>query len=411
MKVLVLNCGSSTVKFQLIETDAELIAQNGDRFLARGAVEKIGTTEALVYFQAGDTKPVMKVAEVLDHKSAIAECLNLLHKGEPPLVRDKQEIGAVGHRVVHGGERFSGSRLMDEQVVDEIRECIELAPLHNPHNLKGYQVCRQLLPEVPQVAVFDTAFHQTMPPQAYLYGLPYVLYRRHQIRRYGFHGTSHRFVAYRFRQIFDVTREETNLITCHLGNGCSVCAIEGGRSVDTSMGFTPLEGLIMGSRCGDVDPAVILHVMAKEDLSIHEATTLLNKHSGLYGISGISGDMRELQQEQESGNTRAKLAIDIFVYRVRKYIAAYCGVLGRVDGLIFTGGIGENSPFIRARSCERLNFFGIEVDPEANTQVVRQEGVISSAGSRVKVCVIPTNEELLIARDSVRTVLGIPHPN
>ena len=411
MKVLVLNCGSSTVKFQLIETDPELIANNQDRLLAKGSVEKIGTTEALVHFQSGVGKSAVKVAEVLDHKSAIAECLNLLRSRQLALTDERQDIGVVGHRVVHGGERFSGSRLMTDAVVDEIHDCIELAPLHNPHNLRGYEVCRQLLPEVPQVAVFDTAFHQTMPPEAYLYGLPYVLYRRHQIRRYGFHGTSHRFVAYRFRQLFDLQREEANLITCHLGNGCSVCAIEAGRSVDTSMGFTPLEGLLMGSRCGDIDPAIILHVMAKEDLSLHEATTLLNKHSGLYGVSGISGDMRELQQEADSGNSRAKLAIDIFTYRVRKYVSAYCGVLGRVDGLIFTGGIGENSPLIRIRSCERLNFFGIEIDPQANKQVLGKEGVISSISSKVRVCVIPTNEELLIARDSLRTVLGISHPN
>ena len=411
MKVLVLNCGSSTVKFQLIETDLELIARNQDRLLVKGSVEKIGTTEALVRFQIGDSKPAIKVAEALDHKSAIAECLNLLRSSQVALTHERQDIDVVGHRVVHGGEKFSGSQLMTEAVVDEIRDCIELAPLHNPHNLKGYEVCRQLLPEVPQVAVFDTAFHQTMPPEAYLYGLPYVLYRRHQIRRYGFHGTSHRFVAYRFRQLFDLQREEANLITCHLGNGCSICAIEAGRSVDTSMGFTPLEGLLMGSRCGDIDPAIILHVMAKEDLSLHEATTLLNKHSGLYGVSGISGDMRELQQEADSGNSRAKLAIDIFTYRVRKYVSAYCGVLGRVDGLIFTGGIGENSPLIRIRSCERLNFFGIEIDPQANKQVLGKEDVISSISSKVRVCVIPTNEELLIARDSVRTVLAIPHPN
>jgi acetate kinase len=411
MKVLVLNCGSSTVKFQLIETGAERIAANQDQLLAKGIVEKIGTSEGLVHFRVEGQRPTVKVAEVLDHKTAISECLNLLSAAEPPLIRDKRDIGAVGHRVVHGGERFSRSELMTEQVVEAIRDCIPLAPLHNPHNLKGYQVCRQLLPDVPQVAVFDTAFHQTMPPEAYLYGLPYVLYRRHQIRRYGFHGTSHRFVAYRFRQVFKMQRDTTNLITCHLGNGCSVCAIEGGRSVDTSMGFTPLEGLVMGSRCGDIDPAVVLHVMAKEDLSLHEATTLLNKHSGLYGISGVSADMRELLQEQESGNARAKLAIDVFAYRVRKYLAAYCGVLGKIDGLIFTGGIGENSSLVRAACCRGLEFFGIEIDPDANATLAGREGLISSLSSKIKICVIPTNEELLIARDTVRTVLGIPHPN
>lgn len=411
MKALVLNCGSSTVKFQLIETDAELIARNADQFLAKGAVEKIGTTEALIHFQSGEGKPAVKVAEILNHKSAIGECLSLLRSSDSTLIYNTEDIGVIGHRIVHGGEKFSGSCLMTEPVVEEIRDCIELAPLHNPHNLNGYQVCRQLLPQVPQVAVFDTAFHQTIPAHAYLYGLPYLLYRRHQIRRYGFHGTSHRFVAYRFRQLFNLQKEAANMITCHLGNGCSICAVEAGRSVDTSMGFTPLEGLVMGSRCGDIDPAIILHVMAKEDLSLHEASTLLNKHSGLYGISGVSGDMRELQQEAETGNTRAQLAIEIFAYRLRKYIAAYCGVLGKVDGLIFTGGIGENSPLIRSQSCERLGFFGIEIDRNANAQMIHKEGVVSSEGSNVKVCVIPTNEELLIARDSVRTVLGIPHPS
>ena len=411
MKVLILNCGSSTVKFQLIETDGELIATNADRLLAKGGVEKIGTSEALIRFQRVPDKPTLKVAEILNHRAAIEESLNLLRAGDAPFIGGSNDIGAVGHRVVHGGEKFSGSRLMTESVVDGIRECIELAPLHNPHNLSGYEACLQLLPGIPQVAVFDTAFHQTMPPTAYLYGLPYLLYRRHQIRRYGFHGTSHRFVAYRFRQLFNLPKETTNLITCHLGNGCSVCAIEGGNSVDTSMGFTPLEGLVMGSRCGDVDPAIILHVMAKEDLSLHEATTLLNKHSGLYGISGVSSDMRELQQEAESGNPRARLAIQIFSYRVRKYIAAYCGVLGKVDGVVFTGGIGENVPNVRAASCERLDFFGIEIDPEVNGRTLGTEGVVSPASGRVNVSVIPTNEELLIARDTVRTVLGIPHPS
>jgi acetate kinase len=410
MKVLVLNCGSSTVKFQLIETDPDLIHENEDKFLAKGIVEKIGTTEAIISYQHGAAKAAVTVEEVLDHKTAVAKCLTILTSGENPAIRDKSDIGAVGHRVVHGGERFSASTLMDEKVVAEIRDCIELAPLHNPHNLKGYQVCAQLLPEVPQVAVFDTAFHHSMPPHAYVYGLPFVLYKRHQIRRYGFHGTSHRFVAYRFRQIFDMKREDSNLITCHLGNGSSICAIKAGKSVDTSMGFTPLEGLVMGSRSGDLDPSIILHIMAKEELSIHEATTLLNKHSGLYGISGISGDMRELIEEQAIGNERARLAIDIFCYRIRKYIAAYCGVLGRVDGVIFTGGIGENAALVRAKSCEELGFFGIEIDPSRNEQTVRKEGKISADSSRTLVYVIPTNEELLIARDTVRAVLGVPQP-
>ena len=410
MKALVLNCGSSTVKFQLIETDPDLIAQNLDRVLARGIVEKIGTTEAIISYQHRDEKPVKSVEEVLDHKTAVAKCLALLTSGDDPAIRDESDIGVVGHRVVHGGEKFNTSTLMNEQVVAQIRDCIELAPLHNPHNLKGYQVCAQLLPDVPQVAVFDTAFHQTMPSRAYMYGLPFVLYRRHQIRRYGFHGTSHRFVAYRYRQIFGLNREDANLITCHLGNGASICAIQAGKSVDTSMGFTPLEGLMMGSRSGDLDPSVILHVMAKEELSINEATTLLNKHSGLYGVSGISSDMRELLDEYRNGNERAKLAVDVFCYRIKKYIGAYAGVLGKVDGLIFTGGIGENAPLVRALSCDSLGFYGIEVDPVLNEYTVRKEGEISPSSSRTKVYVIPTNEELLIARDAVRAVMGVPQP-
>ena len=410
MKALVLNCGSSTVKFQLIETDPDLISQNQDRILAKGIVEKIGTTEAIISYQHGDEKPVKSVEEVLDHRTAVAKCLALLTSGDHAAIRDESDIGVVGHRVVHGGERFSSSTLMDEQVVAQIRDCIDLAPLHNPHNLKGYQVCAQLLPDVPQVAVFDTSFHQTMPPSAYIYGLPFVLYRRHQIRRYGFHGTSHRFVAYRFRQILGLNREDCNLITCHLGNGASICAIRAGKSVDTSMGFTPLEGLVMGSRSGDMDPSVILHVMAKEELSINEATTLLNKHSGLYGISGISSDMRELMEEYRAGNDRAKLAIDVFCYRIKKYIGAYAGVLGKVDGLIFTGGIGENAPLVRAKSCDSLEFFGIEIDSALNEATIRKEGEISPSSSKTKVYVIPTNEELLIARDAVRAVLGVPQP-
>jgi acetate kinase len=411
MKVLVLNCGSSTVKFQLIETDPDLIAKSQDRTLAKGAVEKVGTTEAIIKYQVGNQKASVRTAEVLEHRTAVAQCLEMLRTGDNPVIGDQSEIGAIGHRVVHGGEKFSASQLMDEDVVAQIRECVELAPLHNPHNLKGYEVCKQLLPDVKQVAVFDTSFHQSMPQYAYLYGLPYVLYRRHQIRRYGFHGTSHRFVAYRFRQLFNSQRDKTNLITCHLGNGCSIAAIEGGHSVDTSMGFTPLEGLIMGTRCGDLDPAVILHIMAKEELSNNEANTLLNKHSGLIGISGIASDMRELEEERGKGNEKARLAIDMFCYRIRKYIAAYAGVLGKVDGVIFTGGIGENSILVRALCCERLGIMGIEFDHQKNEEFNHKEGVISTDGSRTKVCVIPTNEELLIARDSVRAVLGLPMPN
>jgi acetate kinase len=287
---------------------------------------------------------------------------------------------------------------------------VELAPLHNPHNLRGYEVARKVLPQVPQVAVFDTAFHQSMPPKAYIYGLPYTYYRRYKIRRYGFHGTSHRYVAYRYRQIFQKDKEEVNLITAHLGNGCSITAIEKGRSVDTSMGFTPLEGLIMGSRCGDVDPAILLYIMSKDELTLHDMSTLLNKFSGLYGISGTSSDKRDLIAAAAEGDKQAQLAIDVFCYRLKKYIGAYTATLGHVDGLIFTGGIGENAVLVREKTCEGLAEMGIEIDPARNQEVVGKEGAISTDASRVRVMVIPTNEELLIARDTFRAVRGLPLP-
>jgi acetate kinase len=326
-------------------------------------------------------------------------------------VADISQIQAVGHRVVHGGERFAASVAFDEEVEQEIQSCVELAPLHNPHNLRGYQVARKVMPQVPQVAVFDTAFHQTMPPRAYLYGLPYSYYRRYHLRRYGFHGTSHRYVAFRYRKIFDKARDEVNLITVHLGNGCSITAIEKGRSVDTSMGFTPLEGLLMGTRCGDIDPAALLYIMSKDELTLHDMSTLLNKFCGLYGISGESNDMRELLTASARGDEQATVAIDVFCYRIKKYIGAYSATLGHVDGLVFTGGIGENSPAVRAMACEGLGELGIQVDPLRNAVVLGKEGEISADGSPVRVMVIPTNEELLIARDTYRAVRGIPHPH
>jgi acetate kinase len=298
---------------------------------------------------------------------------------------------------------------MDEAVVKEIEDSIDLAPLHNPHNLKGYYASRALFPSARHVAVFDTAFHQTLAPHAFLYGLPYVLYSRYRIRRYGFHGTSHRYVSYRFAQIHGRTRRDYKMITCHLGNGCSMCAIDHGRSVDTSMGFTPLEGLLMGTRSGDLDPAALLHIMSHEDLTIREASSLLNKHSGLYGVSGVSNDMRALLAEAARGHERARLAVDMFCYRVKKYLGAYCAVLNGADAVIFTGGIGENAPAIRAQSCEGLEALGIAVDAQANEAAVGTEKDIAASGARTRVWVIPTNEELLIARDTLRTILGIPH--
>jgi acetate kinase len=408
MKILVLNSGSSSIKFQLIETDSEMIKASTDRCLGKGIVERIGTDEASIHLQNAGKSCRPHIGEILDYQTALTRLLEALR--ECGVIADVSQIQAVGHRVVHGGEHFSSSLVIDDEVAKAIQQCAELAPLHNPHNLRGYYVARKVMPQVPQVAVFDTAFHQTIPPYAYLYGIPYTYYRRYKIRRYGFHGTSHRYVAYRYRQIFGHARDAVNLITCHLGNGCSVCAIERGKSVDTSMGFTPLEGLVMGTRCGDLDPAILLYLMSKDELSLHDTSTLLNKFSGLYGLSGESNDMRELLVAGEKGDEQAKLAIDVFCYRIRRYIGAYAAVMGHVDGLIFTGGIGENAPPVRAKSCERLGELGFEVDAERNASLTGKEGEISSASSRGHVMVIPTNEELLIARDTFRCVRGIPHP-
>ncbi|OGF16916.1 MAG: acetate kinase [Candidatus Eisenbacteria bacterium RBG_16_71_46] len=404
MKVLVLNCGSSSVKYQLIETTLEAIAANADRALAQGIVERIGSESASHTYRPEGRPRISAVSEILEHGAAIAEILRTLTDPASGVVEHSGAIEAVGHRVVHGGEAFARSVFMTPEVVRQIEECIELAPLHNPHNLRGFLAAKEILPGVPHVAVFDTAFHQTMPPHAFLYGLPYVLYKRHGIRRYGFHGTSHRFVAWRSEALLGRPRAETRLITCHLGNGASVCAVDRGRSVDTSMGFTPLEGLLMGTRCGDLDPALIFYVMHKEDLSEHQATTLLNKHSGLFGISGVSNDMAELLAEEAKGHERARLAVDLFCYRLRKYVAAYAGAMGGADAVILTGGIGENAAAVRERALTGLEFMGVRLDPGRNRDTVGREGEISAPGSPVNVLVIPTNEELLIARDTLRLV-------
>lgn len=360
VKVLVLNCGSSSVKFQLIETDAGKAAAGAERTLAKGLVENIGGP-AVVRYEAEGRRPLRESGEILEHKIAIERCLELLTRKDVGVLGSKQEIGAVGHRVVHGGERFKDSALIDEAVLEGIEECFELAPLHNPPNVKGYRAARELLGELPQAAVFDTSFHQTLPEHAYLYGLPYVLYERHGIRRYGFHGTSHRFVSARLSALLGRADASLRLITCHLGNGCSVTAIRGGRSLDTSMGFTPLEGLVMGSRSGDLDPAILPHVMAKA-------------------------------------------AVDLFCYRLKKYVAAYVGVLGGVDGLAFAGGIGENAPLVRARALAGMEALGLRLDPERNDAARGVEQEISPKGAQARVFVVPTNEELLIARDTVRLV-------
>lgn len=405
MKILVLNCGSSSVKFQLINTDRDLARSGRDRALAKGQVENIGGI-AVIMYEALGRKRFKETAEILEHRVAVDRSLALLSDPEIGILRDRKEVEAVGHRIVHGGERFNSSARIDAEVLAAIEDCFEMAPLHNPANVRGYRAALAALPDIPHIAVFDTAFHQTMPRQAFLYGLPYILYQRHGIRRYGFHGTSHRFVSQRLAALLGRSPNdpELRLITCHLGNGCSVAAIRGGRSVDTSMGFTPLEGLVMGTRCGDVDPAALLHVVAREEIGPSEVNALLNKHSGLLGLSGISNDMRVLLEAEGKGNDRAKMAVDVFCYRLKKYISAYVGILGGVDGLAFTGGIGENSDIIRARGLQGMEALGCLIDPSRNNGVQGVEAEISPAGARSRVFVIPTNEELLIARDTYSLV-------
>jgi acetate kinase len=412
MNVLVLNCGSSTIKFQLINTDLDRIAQDSDERLARGAIERIGG-EAIITLQA-EGRPSRRLAEQLrDIRAAVSFIIQWACSEESGIshVKSVADVQAIGHRVVHGGERFTHSALITEEVLRGIEDCIDLAPLHNPANIRGIQAARELFgPGHPQVAVFDTAFHQTLPDYAYLYALPYQYYRRHRIRRYGFHGTSHRYVAYRYRQIRGIPREETNVITLHLGNGCSAAAIQGGDSVDTSMGLTPLEGLVMGTRSGDMDPAIVDFIAAKEGLSAREVETLLNKQSGLIGISGLTNDMRELLDEsREHNDRRARLAIEIFCYRARKYIGAYLAAMKGADALIFTGGIGENSAEIRSTIADGLQWMGLEIDAGRNQAMSGgHEGLISTDTSRLAAYVIPTDEELLIARDTVRVVLDAP---
>jgi acetate kinase len=410
MNVLVLNCGSSSLKFQVIATDLERIAQDTDKHLARGVIERIGGA-SIINLQAESKSAQRSAAPVRDHRAAIDIVLRWLYSDESGVeeIRGVADIEAVGHRVVHGGEQFTRSVQITPEVLRGIEDCIELAPLHNPANLKGIAAATEIFgASVPQVAVFDTAFHQTLPEQAYLYAIPYQLYRRHKIRRYGFHGTSHRYVAYRYRQIRGIERDATNIITLHLGNGCSAAAIKGGNSVDTSMGMTPLEGLVMGTRSGDADISIVDFLAGKEGLSVQEIENLFNKQSGLLGISGLTNDMRELLAEAEENNDRrAKLAIDIFCYRAAKYIGAYLAAMNGADAIVFTGGVGENSPEIRARICQNLEWFGLKLDNELNAlHKSGREGLISTEDSRFAAYVIPTDEELLIARDTVRSITG-----
>lgn len=414
MNVLVLNCGSATIKFQLIATELDLIENNADRRLARGIIERIGG-EAIISLQTEGGTPQKSTAVLRDIRAAIDFIVRWAASAESGIqeINSIADVHAAGHRVVHGGEGFTRSVLINDEVLRGIENCIDLAPLHNPANIKGILGARELFgPALSQVAVFDTAFHQTLPEHAYLYALPYQFYRRYRIRRYGFHGTSHRYVAYRYRQLCNLKREETNIITLHLGNGCSMAAIKAGNSIDTSMGLTPLEGLVMGTRCGDIDPAIVDFISAKEGLSARDADSLMNKQSGLLGISGLTNDMRELlAEEREMNDRRARLAIDIFCYRARKYIGSYLAAMGGADAIIFTGGIGENSAEVRARICDGLQWLGLELDSERNNLFCGgREGVISKDTSRLRAFVIPTDEELLIARDTVRCIRGVSPP-
>jgi acetate kinase len=414
MNVLVVNSGSSSLKFQVISTDLERIKQFKDDRLCRGEVEGLGG-EAIIAFHNKSGQSQKFTAALRDISAAVDYIVRFIasEKSGVPEIKSTADVNAVGHRVVHGGELFSASALIDDKVLQGIEACIDLAPLHNPNNIKGILAARQLFGDaIPQVAVFDTAFHHSIPDHASLYAIPYHLYQRHRIRRYGFHGTSHRYVAFRYRTLRGLTREQTNIITLHLGNGCSAAAIRAGASVDTSMGMTPLEGLVMGTRSGDLDPAIVNVIARKEGMSSSEVDTLLNTQSGLLGISGLTNDMRELQAElKEHEDRRVRLAIEIFCYRARKYVGAYLASMGGADAIVFTGGIGENSPEIRAQICDNMEWAGLKLDASRNKEIVAREGKISTDDSTLLAYAIPTDEELLIARDTVRVILGEPHPS
>jgi len=395
MNVLVINCGSSSLKFQLINSDTEAV-------LAKGLCERIGIDGSLTYQPAGGEKTTENKA-MPTHTEAIQFVIDALTDAERGVVGSLDEIGAVGHRVVHGGEKFATSTVITDEVFKAIEECNDLAPLHNPANLIGIAACQKLMPGTPMVAVFDTAFHQTMPEKAYMYGLPYEYYENYKVRRYGFHGTSHSFVSKRTAEIIGKDYDDLKTIVCHLGNGASICAVLNGKSVDTSMGLTPLEGLVMGTRSGDIDPAILEFLAKKEDMDITALMNMLNKKSGVHGVSGISSDFRDLTAGAEAGNKRAQIAIDVFAYRVAKYVGSYAAAMNGVDAIAFTAGIGENVCLVREKVCEYLGYLGITLDKEANAK--RGEEIeISTADSKVKVYVVPTNEELAIARETVALV-------
>ncbi|MGB9813458.1 MAG: acetate/propionate family kinase [Thermovenabulum sp.] len=396
MKVLVINCGSSSLKYQLFNMEDESV-------MAKGLVERIGLEGSMLKHQPAGKDKVEITAEIPNHKVAIKVMLDaLLHK-DYGVIEDIREISAVGHRVVHGGEKFSGSVLIDDKVMEVLKECISLAPLHNPPNIYGIEAVKELLPDVPMVGVFDTAFHQTMPEYAYIYGIPYELYQKYGVRRYGFHGTSHRYVSLRAAQFLGKPIESLRLVTLHLGNGSSISAVKYGKSVENSMGFTPLEGIPMGTRCGNLDPYIPIFIMEKEGVGLDKINDYLNKKCGVLGISGVSSDFRDIEQAAAEGNKRAKLALEVFTYQAKKYIGAYAAAMNGLDAVVFTGGIGENSILVRKMICENMDFFGIKIDENKNN-VRGKEADISTEDAKVRVLIIPTNEELMIARDTVALI-------
>ena len=392
MKILVINCGSSSLKYQLVDMTTK-------DSVGIGLIERIGLEGAVLTHRTASGEKEVITTEIPNHTVAIELMLKVLVSPEYGAVKDLNEISAIGHRVVHGGENFAQSAVIDDAVMQAIQDCIELAPLHNPPNIAGIEACQKLMPGIPQVAVFDTSFHQTMPDYAYFYGLPYDLYEKYKIRRYGFHGTSHKYVGQRAAALLGRPAEELKLITCHLGNGSSITAIRGGKSIETSMGFTPLQGLLMGTRCGDLDPAIVTYLMRKENLNSEQIDNFLNKKCGVLGVSGVSSDFRDIGTAAEQGNYRAQLALNMFTYYIKKYIGAYVAALDGVDAIIFTAGIGENSSSIRADICDKMSYIGVSLDEEKN-KIRGEEVDISKADARCRVLVIPTNEELMIALDT-----------
>lgn len=392
MKVLVVNCGSSSVKYQLLNMDNELV-------LAKGLVERIGLDGSVLTHQPEGKEKVVINTDIPNHSVGIKLVVDALVDADHGVISDMSEINAVGHRVVHGGEKFSSSVLISPAVKEAIIECYDMAPLHNPPHMLGIEACEEMMPGVPQVAVFDTAFHQTMPKHAFLYALPYEAYERYGVRKYGFHGTSHKYVSQRAAEFMGRNLSDLKIITCHLGNGASIAAVKHGQSIDTSMGFTPLEGLVMGTRCGEIDPAVIPFLMKKEGFTPEQIETYLNKKSGVLGISGISSDFRDIEEAAAEGHERAHLALEIFAYKVRRFIGGYVAAMNGVDAIVFTAGLGENGIIMRDRICNGLEFLGTRVDPARNN-IRGKETEISTEGSKVKILVIPTNEELVIAQDT-----------